>query len=57
MEHLSDIWITKRKKRVNYERVRFVIAQIKDMIKTERDKDVKKVLAEAGISLNKLLLK
>jgi hypothetical protein len=54
---ISEARLPKKRKRINYERVRVVIAQIKDMIRGENDRNIKSVLAKAGLEMNKLLLK
>lgn len=56
MERLSYFRIQKNRKR-NCERVRMVLSEIKDIMRTEYDLPVKKALAEAGAALNKILLK
>jgi hypothetical protein len=54
---ISEARLPKKRKRINYERVRVVISEIKEMMKAENDRKVKMILAQAGLNLNKLLLK
>jgi hypothetical protein len=47
----------KSKKQINIEHVRISIAEIKESLKNEKDEDVRMTLANAGLSLNRLLFK
>lgn len=44
-------------RRINYNQVRFAIDIVKGLIRRESDPIVRKDLAEAGMTLNKILLK
>jgi len=53
---LSGARITNRKK-INYNQVKTVIDSIKVLIKKEGDPSVRRDLCEAGMALNRILLK
>jgi hypothetical protein len=56
-EQLSAARSDRKKRLVKYEPVRVVLAQLKEMMRSENDRAVKMIIAQAGIEINKILLK
>lgn len=54
---IGEVKFNKRVKPIHYERVRGVIAELKDLLKKEGDPEVRQALSKAGIELSNILLK
>jgi hypothetical protein len=56
IDSLKDARIMTRKK-VPYNKVKSLIDEVKRLMRNELDNDVRSILASAGMSLNKILMK
>lgn len=54
---VSEARVKRRSRRINYNKVKEILDAVKILIKKESEPEVRRELANAGISLNKILLK